>query len=167
METSGFGEPDLVITRSLDAPAEVVWRYWTEPEYFKRWWGPEGFTCPVAEIDLREGGRYLNAMRSPDGEDYWSTGVYEEIVPMERLVLTDSFADENGNVVPASFYDMPDDIPLETSYEVTFAQVDGITKMTLRGMMLPGEMGDQAKQGWEQSFDKLAQAIATEGRAAA
>jgi uncharacterized protein YndB with AHSA1/START domain len=71
--------------------------------------GPKGFTSPVAKIDLRVGGVYLNCMRSPEGKDFWSKGVFDEIVVPERLVMTDSFADEKGNTVPASYYGLSDD----------------------------------------------------------
>ncbi len=100
---------DIIITRMFDAPREIVWKAWTDPELTKRWWGPKNFTAPVIRIDLRVGGKYLNCMRGPDGKDYWSTGIYREIVPRERLVMTDSFADEKGNVVPASYYGMTGD----------------------------------------------------------
>jgi uncharacterized protein YndB with AHSA1/START domain len=56
----------------------------------KRWWGPKGFTAPVCKIDLRVGSKFLYCMRSPDGKDYWNTGVYREIVEPERIVSTDS-----------------------------------------------------------------------------
>ena len=100
---------ELVITRVLDAPREAVWNAWTDPTRFMLWWGPKGFLSPACKIDLRVGGKYLACMRSPEGQDYWSTGVYREIVPMERLVCTDSFADAKGNVVPASHYAMQGD----------------------------------------------------------
>jgi uncharacterized protein YndB with AHSA1/START domain len=86
-------ESELVITRVFDAPRELVFKMWTEPKRCKKWWGPKVFTSPVVKIDLRVGGRYLNCMRSPEGKDYWSTGIYREIIPMKRLVMTDSFAD--------------------------------------------------------------------------
>jgi len=102
-------ESELIITRVFDAPSELVWKAWTEPERVKQWWGPRGFTSPFCKIDLRVGGSYLVSMRAPDGQDFWSTGVYREIVPQERIVATDSFADEKGNVVPASHYGMSGD----------------------------------------------------------
>jgi uncharacterized protein YndB with AHSA1/START domain len=77
----------------------MVWKAWTLPELVTKWWGPKGYTSPVAKIDFRVGGKYLYAMISPDGKDIWSTGVYREIAPPERFVATDSFADEKGNVV--------------------------------------------------------------------
>jgi uncharacterized protein YndB with AHSA1/START domain len=150
---------ELVIERVLDAPREQVWKAWTDPEEVKKWWGPKNFTAPTIKTDLREGGTYLWSMRSPDGQDFWSTGTYREIVPMERIVVTDSFADENGNVVPASHYGMPDDFPLETEVTVTFEELDGKTKLTLRHTGMAGEAGEQAEAGWNESLDKLAESL--------
>lgn len=152
---------ELVIERVFDAPRERVWEAWTDPEQMKKWWGPKDFTAPTVEMDVKEGGKYLNCMRSPDGHEFWSTGVYREIVPMERIVLTDSFADADGNVVPGSHYGMPD-FPLETQVIVTFEDDEpGKTKMTLRHVGMPaGEMGEQAGAGWNESLDKLAASIA-------
>lgn len=149
-------ERAIEITRIFEAPRELVWRAWTEPEHMKMWWGPKSFTAPHVEIDLRVGGRYLNCMRSAEGQDYWSTGTYREIVPNERLVLTDSFADPEGNVVPATYYGMDGDFPLEMLVSVTFEDHDRGTKMTLRHEGLPaGEHGEMASLGWNESFDKL------------
>ena len=154
-------QQEFVLTRVFDAPRELVWRAWTEPDLFMRWWGPKGFTTPHCEIDLRVGGRLLNCMRSPEGQDYWSTGVYREIVPLERIVCTDSFADEKGNVVPATHYGMTADVPLEMLVTVTFEDLDGKTRMTLRHEGLPaGEMREGAGTGWSESFDKLAEVLA-------
>jgi len=123
---------ELVITRILNAPRELVWRAWTEPAYVMRWWGPKLFTAPVARIDLRVGGKYLNAMRSPEGQDFWSTGTYREIIPGEKIVSTDNFADEQGNIVPASQYGMSGDWPSELLVTVSFEDYGGKTKLILR-----------------------------------
>lgn len=153
-------DQELVINRIFNAPRELVWKAWTDPEYFKLWWGPKDFTCPFCEMDLRVGGKYLNCMRSPDGRDYWTTGVYREIVPFERMVYTDSFADAEGNVVPATHYGMSPDFPLETLVTVTFEEDMGRTKMTLRHIGMPaGETSEQAGAGWNESFDKLAESV--------
>jgi uncharacterized protein YndB with AHSA1/START domain len=153
----------LVIERIFDAPRELVWKAWTDPEHFMRWWGPKGFTTPFCKIDLRVGGKYLNCMRSPEGQDFWSTGVYREIVEPERIVCTDSFADAEGNVVPATHYGMSADIPLEMLVTVTFEELEGSkTRMTLRHVGLPeGEMKDLTGAGWNESFDKLAEYLVT------
>jgi uncharacterized protein YndB with AHSA1/START domain len=151
---------ELVITRVFDAPREKVWKAWTEPERCKRWWGPKGFTSPVIEIDLRVGGTYLSCMRSPEGQDFWSTGVYQEIVEPARLVYTDSFADEKGIVVPAAHYGMGGDWPLKLLVTVTFEEEGGKTIMTLQHVGIPvGKMSELCEAGWKQSFDKLAEVL--------
>ena len=154
-------EQELIITRIFDAPRELVWKAWTDPERVKRWWGPKNFTAPVSKIDLRVGGTYLNCMRSPEGKDYWSTGVYREIVEPSLLVCTDSFADEKGNVIPASHYGMEGDWPLELRISITFEETGGKTTMTLRHEGIPaGQMSELTEAGWNESFDKLAEELA-------
>ena len=159
-ENSPATEKDLVITRIFDVPRELLWKAWTDPEYMKLWWGPKGFTSPVCKIDFRVGGVYLNCMRSPEGKDYWSTGVYREIVESERIVCTDCFADEKGNIVPATYYGMSSDFPLEMLVTVTFEEDKGKTKLTLRHAAMPsGADQDGARQGWSESFDKLSEVL--------
>jgi uncharacterized protein YndB with AHSA1/START domain len=151
---------ELVIERLFEARRERVWEAWTNPEQVKRWWGPKDFTAPYAESDLRVGGKYLYCMRSPEGKEYWSGGVYREIVPLERIVATDSFTDANGKVVPAAQYGLGGDWPLELVVTVTFEDQGGKTKMTLRHIGIPaGENLEETRQGWSQSFDKLAEAL--------
>ena len=146
----------LVITRTFDAPRERVWLACTDPVEMKKWWGPKGFTTPVLSADLRIGGVFRYCMRSPEGKDYWGTGVYREIVPGKRIVYTDSFADEKGNVVPAAYYGMNPEIPLEMLVTITFEDEDGGTKVTLRHAGMPaGPERDGATQGWNEMFDKL------------
>ena len=154
----------LIITRTFAAPREQVWQAWTDPERTKRWWGPKDFTAPVCKIDLRVGGTYLNCMRSPEGQDYWSTGTYREIVAPARLVCTDSFADKDGNIVPASYYNMSGDWPLALQITVTLEEQEGKTLLTLRHDGLPaGEMRTMCAAGWNESFDKLAMILQTKG----
>ncbi len=154
-------EPELVITRVFDAPRELVFRAWTEPEHFVRWWGPNGFTTPVCKIDLRPGGVWHVCMRSPDGRDYWSKGVYREIVAPERIVSTDFFSDAAGHRVPPAQYGLPADWPAEMLLTVTFAEQDGGTRLTVRQSVpeaLARSIG--AVEGWNQSFDRLAEQLA-------
>ncbi len=153
---TGAEREELVISRVIDAPREEVWKEWTDPERVKNWWGPKGFTAPVIRMDFREGGSYLFCMRSPEGEDYWSTGTYLEIVPPERVVSTDSFADENGNVVPPTDYGMSPDFPRELRATVTFVEQENRTRINLRYTGFPaGEDRDSTRMGWDESLDKL------------
>ncbi len=148
----------LYITRIFDAPLEKVWKAWSDPEIVKKWWGPKDFTAPVVKIDFRVGGSYLYCMRSPEGEDIYSTGVYQDILPMQRIVSTDSFADAEGNVVPASNYGMSGDWPLELKMMVTFQEEDGKTRLTLQHAGFPdNENKSMAEAGWNESLDELAE----------
>jgi uncharacterized protein YndB with AHSA1/START domain len=99
-------------------------------------------------------------MRSPEGRDFWSTGVFREIHAPERLVITDSFADEKGNVVPASHYGMAGDWPLEALVTLTFDEVNGGTKLTMQYHHTPPEaMLGPMTAGWNESLDKLARLL--------
>jgi uncharacterized protein YndB with AHSA1/START domain len=147
------------LTRILNAPRAKVWQAFTDPEQLKRWWGPKDYTAPTYNLDLQVGGKYLYAMRAPDGMTVWGTGVFKEIVPMERLVYTDSFADEHGNVLLPSEVGMGDDFPREMIVTVLFEDFDGgaKTRLTLIHEGLPaGEMSQMTMGGWSESFDKLA-----------
>ena len=151
-----------VIPWIFDAPRELVWKAWTDPEMIKKWWGPKTFTTPYFKMDFRVGGKFLLCMRGPDGKDIWGTGVYREIVPLKRIVYTDSFADEKGNVVPSTYYGMNADISMEMLVTVTFEDFQGKTKLTLTHAGLPaGPDQDGAQQGWSESFVKLADVLNT------
>jgi uncharacterized protein YndB with AHSA1/START domain len=154
----------IEITRTFDAPREKVWRAWTEPEHAMKWWGPAGFTSPAANIDLRVGGKCHLCMHGPAGtefdKDMWSVGIYKEIVPMEKIVMSDNFADAEGNIVSPKDYGMPGEWPEEMMVTVTFEDAGpGKTKMTLVHTGHAMEMADMAKQGWSESLDKLAASL--------
>jgi uncharacterized protein YndB with AHSA1/START domain len=134
---------ELVITRTFDAPRELVWKAFAELEHARQWWGPRGFTVPVLELDSRPGGAWRAVMRSPDGEDYPQSGVYREIVPPERLVFTFIWDNEG-----------PDREMLCT---FTFAERGKKTEMTFRkGPFKSAEGKKGEEEGWNECFDRLA-----------
>ncbi len=148
----------ITITRVLDAPRELVWQAWTDPEHLARWWGPKGFTVPFCEVDVRPGGAWRIDMRAPNGTVYPNKGVYLEVVEPERLAWTDVVDETNA---PA-WGDRP---PPSSVTTVLFEEEDGKTRMTTitrlesvedRNRML--EMG--ADKGWNQSLDRLADLLA-------
>jgi len=153
----------LTMEREFDAPRKTVWMAWTDPEQVKLWWAPEGFTTPICRISLRIGGSFFVCMRSPDGRDFCNIAFYREIVAPERISCVMSFADLQGNVVPATTYGMSPDFPREQLLTVTFAESDGKTKMILSHAGIPpGDEMENAREGWSQSFDKLAAALAAQ-----
>ncbi|MEO6613684.1 MAG: SRPBCC domain-containing protein [Chitinophagaceae bacterium] len=145
----------LVIHRVFDLPVNRVWRALTEAEEFKKWWGPEGYSCPYSNVEARVGGKYLNCMRGPDGKDNWSTGTVKELVPEKKLVVTDSFSDEKGNIINASGIGMPGKWPDELLITFELEETDGATKLRLQHEGIPPEMHDDCMKGWNECLDKL------------
>ena len=159
-------ENELVIERTFDAPRELVWRAWTDPAHFVRWWAPKIFTTPHCTIDLRVGGELHYCMRSSEGEEawkkgIWGKGVFKEIVPPSRLVLDWYFSNEKGDIVSPAEFGMPE-IPRDMLLTVTFEDRDGKTFMRMRqSLPLPLARKLGAHEGWGQSFDKLDALLAT------
>ncbi len=82
-----LSDNELLITRTFDAPAELVFSMWSDPEHFKNWMGPETFDCPVVEMDFRVGGAYRAMIRSDEHGENWFGGIYQEIERYTRLVF--------------------------------------------------------------------------------
>ncbi|TAK53153.1 MAG: SRPBCC domain-containing protein [Bacteroidetes bacterium] len=123
-------EEEFVITRVFNAPREVVFKAWTEPEHLAQWWGPKGFTMIALKIDLRPGGIFHYHMKSPTGNDMWGRFVYRKIVIPERLEFIVSFSDEHGGITR---HPLSPTWPLEMLNIVTFTESEGKTTITLRG----------------------------------
>jgi len=156
--TDNSGSQDAVrIERSFDAPVDLIWQMWTDPEHFAAWYGPEGATIPVAKMDVRVGGTRLVCMemQTPDGAmQMWFTGEYREVVENERLVYTESMSDKNGNVRSASEMGMPEGHPTTTEVRVELEDVGDGTKMVMTHAGIPSDSPGAA--GWAMAFDKLA-----------
>lgn len=156
MSENTISNDAIVIERTFDAPIALIWQMWTEAEHFKNWYGPQGFSIPVAEMDVRAGGKRLICMASPDGKmKMWTTGEYTEVVPTTRLVYTESMSDENGNIVAPP----NDSMPATTEVIVVLEKLDGQTKMVMTHAGVPAD--SPGKSGWEQAFTKLADRIET------
>jgi len=152
---------DLVVTRVFDAPVKQVWKAWSEPDHVMRWWGPDGFACPIAKMDFREGGTSLVCMRAPKefgGQDMFNTWTYEKIVPMKRFVYILRFADKDGNVMDPSEQGLPPEMPKEVRNEVTFKELGkGKTEVTVTEYdWTVGQMMEMSRIGLEQCLDKMA-----------
>ena len=148
------GEREIVLTRVFDAPRELVFKAWTEPERLARWWGPDGFTNPVCEVDLRPGGAIWIVMRAPDGTDYPMSGTIHEVVAPERFVFAATPEDGQGNAL------------IEALTTVTFAEQDGKTLLTIRQKAVAltafgAEAMQDMDEGWSQSLDRLAAEVAS------
>lgn len=162
--TGNLKKEDLVVTRIIDAPVELVWKAWTEPEHVMRWWGPKYYTSPTCKIDLREGGKFIFCMRAPKdqgGQDMYTAGVYQKIVPMERLEFTQSMADKDGNKIDPTQAGMPPDFPKEIRTTIVFKAKGNMTELTITEYDWPvSQMYVYSLAGLHQSIDKLAEALA-------
>ncbi|MBM7567537.1 SRPBCC domain-containing protein [Paenibacillus sacheonensis] len=154
-------EARLVISRTFNAPRELVFQVWTEAKHLQHWWGPKGVTIDVAKLDLRPGGMFHYSMSTPDGHKMWGKFVYHEIVAPEKIVFTNSFSDEEGGTLRPPF---APEFPLEVMNTVTFAEQDGRTTITIDGgphRATPAEhaffkgMFDSMQQGFGGTFDQL------------
>ncbi|HKN52791.1 MAG TPA: SRPBCC domain-containing protein [Amycolatopsis sp.] len=137
--------PDLTITRVFDAPRELVFSAWTDPDRLASWLGPKGFTAPSVTLDTRPGGGWRACIRNEThGDEHWMHGVYREISTPERLVFSFS-------------WDTEGDMRAETLVTITFADLGGKTEMTFHQAGFPTEpIRDDHHGGWTESFDDLA-----------
>jgi len=134
-------QQSLVIKRTFDAPRDLVWQVWSDPDQAKNWWGPNGFTLPFVEMDQRPGGKWRARMVSPDGKDFWQHGVYREIVPPEKTMYTFIWDSEPQH---------------EMLITVLFAARGNKTEMTFKqeGFKSAGEKAGH-EDGWNQTFDRM------------
>lgn len=149
-------EPAVVLERTLDAPADLVWRMWTEADHFATWYGPTGASIPVSEIDLRVGGQRRVAMEinGPQGPmQMWFVGEYREIDRPRRLVYTESMADPDGRVLSPAEMGMPDDHPTTTEVIVELVDLGDKTRMVVTHVGVPADSPGAA--GWNMALDKL------------
>ncbi len=144
--------PDtLDMRRHYAAPVALMWRLWTDPDHFARWWGPKGMRCTRCEIDLRPGGAWLTTMTSPEGDDHTVSGVYREIVERERLVYTWGWENDGGR-------------GHESTVTVTFhatgqAAGEGCEVRVLHAGLGP-DQPDPHQSGWTGALECLADHIA-------
>ena len=155
---------NMAVNRVIDVPVDQVWKAWSDSNYVKQWWGPTGFTCPLAEMDFREGGTSLVCMRAPEefgGMDMYNTWTYRKIVPMEQIEFIQNFADQNGNQVDPAELGIPPGVPHEVPHVITFKALNGNqTELTVTES---GYTSDQAhdisKVGMEQCLDKMSASL--------
>ena len=152
MKNMEFGEGEVEIVRLFNAPRALVWQAWTDPKHMAQWFGPNGFTSSVPELNVRAGGALRIVMHGPDGNDYPMRGVFTEVRAPERLVFTNIAIDKDGNHL------------LEGETTVTFAEHGGKTTMSLKSHAVgrvpaAPQMLAGMEAGWTQSIDKLGELV--------
>jgi uncharacterized protein YndB with AHSA1/START domain len=153
----------IEITYTFNAPQELVFKAFTESEHLRNWWGPKGWAFHVAKADFRPGGVFHYSQKPADGDIMWVKFVYSEIVASEKIVYTNFFSDEEGNVVRAPF---DANWPLETLNTMTFIEDKG--KTTLTTIIVPVSPTEEenktffssreiVQNGFTGTFDQLAE----------
>ncbi len=162
--TDNVKKQDLVVTRSIDAPLELVWKAWTDPEHVMRWWGPQYYTSPSCKRDLREGGKFIFCMRAPKeqgGQDMDTAGVYKKSAPLERLEFTTGLADKASHSIDPAQVPLPPDFPKQLRTVIVFNAKGDMTELTITEYdWTVGQMYVHSLAGLHQSIDKLAAALA-------
>jgi len=149
----------IEVIKIFNAPVEMVWEVWVDPELVKRWWGPKHFTSPVAKIDFREGGKSLVSMKAPKemgGQEFYSVWEYVKIIPLKKIEFIQCLSDEDGNKIDPTKVGMPPDFPMDIKTVVTFREIEnGKTEMTVTEYADFGTISNFAQIGLEQSLDKM------------
>lgn len=152
----------FTITRTFDASRDEMWKAWTDPDLFGKWFGPKGFTSQVKTLDLRPGGILHSCIRSPEGQEMWAKFVYRDVTPPSRLAWEHSFSDKDGNLTRHPFRSS---WPLKLLTTVIFEEQSGKTKLTLTWTPLEATEAEcevfaneipGMNQGWGGTFDQLA-----------
>ncbi|MBK9014090.1 MAG: SRPBCC domain-containing protein [Saprospiraceae bacterium] len=153
----------FTITRTLDAPRDLVFKAWTEPQHLASWWGPAGMGLRVVNFDLQPGGIFHYAMVAQNGAEMFGRMAYHEITPPERLVWVNSFADADGNVAQSAYFPN-NEFPLEILNTLTLTEEGGKTTLRLTGSPLNASAEQAAfyvsmfpsmEKGFGGTFDKL------------
>jgi Uncharacterized conserved protein len=142
--TPAHSPKELIITRDVDAPRDLVFEVWSEPKHLVNWWGPSEFTLPHCDVDFRVGGKYRMCMLSPEGEEHWVTGTYMDIDRPEQLTFTWIRKDVEGNAL------------CDTVVSLRFLEQNGRTHLTLSHTGFDSvPYRDEHVGGWDQCLDRL------------
>jgi uncharacterized protein YndB with AHSA1/START domain len=158
LRTSG---EEFVIERAFDAPRDLMWKVWTDPEHMKNWFGPKGTKGIYSKNDFRVGGTYHYGLQTPDGAEIWGKWTYREITPPERFVFVQSFSDKDGGVTR---HPMAPEWPLEMLSAIEFKERDARTVVVVHWKPLNASETERnvfkagipsMNQGWSGTFERL------------
>jgi uncharacterized protein YndB with AHSA1/START domain len=147
-----MSNPEFKISRTFDAPLSLVWEVYSQEKHLRNWWGPKGFEWVSGTLDFRPGGVFHYGMRPPNGHIMWGKFNYREIVPMKKIVFTNSFSDEAGMVTRAPF---AANFPLEVFNTILFSERDGKTTLDMTGT--PFNASDDENAFFESMFPSMNQ----------
>jgi uncharacterized protein YndB with AHSA1/START domain len=149
MTQSRSTQKEVNITRLIDAPRDIVFRAWTDTKHVAQWWGPEGFTNPVCEMDVKTGGSILIHMKGPDGTIYPMSGKFREISEPGKLTFSSMALDEAG----MPLFEVLNTITFSSKGEQTELKVHAVVTSETDAAAPYLEGMDE---GWKQTLDRLA-----------
>jgi len=163
MDNQAVATDAFVVSRTFDAPRQLVWDAWTKEEHLLKWFGPKGMPLTHAKNDLRVGGTMHYAMRMPDGSDGWGMWTYRDVRPPEYLEVIANFSDAEGNVTRNPW---KADWPLRTLSQTTLTEDEGKTTITLSWTPYEATEAERAafndpqarggmQAGWQGTLDQL------------
>ena len=161
-----MAERPFIISRTFSAPRDVMWKAWTEPERFKRWFGPKGSTVSDARMEVKVGGTAHCCIHAPDDREMWGRFIYQKIARPERLVYIQHFSNREGGITR---HPMVPTWPLQMQTTVTFAEQKRKTTLTVRWLPLDSideecitfdSAHESMNLGWGGSFEQLADYLA-------
>ncbi|HYG49785.1 MAG TPA: SRPBCC family protein [Flavobacteriales bacterium] len=145
------------LCRTINVPLEKVWQAWSDSAIVKQWWGPEGFTAPVAKMNFKEDGVSLVCMRSPEGLEIYNSWMYTKILPMYSIEFAQRFTDKEGNKLNPADIGLPPGIPEIVPHIIRFEDLgSGTTKLTVTESGYTSEQTVEiSKAGMQQCLDKM------------
>lgn len=158
---------ELIITRLLDAPRELVFKVFSEAEHLAHWWGPKGMKIDVTKLDFRPGGTFHYTMTAENGYTMWGIFNYRDIIYPEKIEFVNSFSDPEGNITKPPF---PDPWPLEIYNIISFTEKNNQTTLLLRARPINASTEERQtflngfesmEQGFGGTFDQLSEYLMT------
>ena len=147
---------ELFITHLFDAPREIVFRAWTDPEQLKHWYAPDGCNVEFKFIDTKQGGSFHSCIHDPVHGDCWIKGTYLEVSAPQKLVFSMALSDEEGNFMSSAMAGKSDEWPEHQITTVTFEPIGEQTKVSIHQTVLEEEAKKTgAYQSWIKMFNKL------------
>ncbi|MBS1902583.1 MAG: SRPBCC domain-containing protein [Bacteroidetes bacterium] len=140
----------FTITRTLNAPRQLVWDVWTQPDHLMKWFAPKGFIMPKCDMDFRVGGTFHYCQESPSGEQMWGKWIFREIVKPEKIDLLHSFSDAEGGI---THHPMAPTWPLQMTSVTTLVDNAGKTDLTIAWS--PYNASDEEITTFNSSFDSM------------
>ncbi len=140
----------VTIEKTFNAPIELVWEAWTQPEHILKWWAPAGMDIKVLEHEFKVGGRWKYTMLMPDGNEFISEGIYQEIIELKKIVTTADFKPMTENVELQTFFEA-DGEKTKFKFNVIHATVEYRKQQEEMGLY----------NGWGGAFERLAKLLET------